>query len=183
MRALAQRLDSGTATLYRHFANRGQVIAQVVDRVFGEAVFDAEELSAMPWQQACKSVAQGMFEVLRRHRNIAPLLVEQAPIGPNALAQRELLIAILLENGFSPELAAHSFATLARYILGFVIQLTGDSSSDDARLAGAFHELDPQLFPALVTVADHLPVPLEDEFAFGLDLIVNGLARLRQRRT
>src|SRR2546430_1768414 len=35
MRSLAQALDSGTATLYRHFANRAELIAQVVDRVFG----------------------------------------------------------------------------------------------------------------------------------------------------
>lgn len=177
MRALAQALDSGTATLYRHFDNRGQVIAHVVDRVLGEVELNAEELSALDWQQACKSVARSMFDVLHRHRNVAPLLVGQAPVGPNALAQRERLIAILLDNGFPPQLAARSYATLARYVLGFAIQLTGDSRPEDARLAGVFHRLDPELFPATVSVADHLPVPLADEFAFGLDLIVNGLAR------
>lgn len=30
-----------------------------------------------------------------------------------------------------------------------------------------------------VAVADSLPVPLEDEFAFGLDLILDGLAQVR----
>lgn len=180
MRALAQALDSGTATLYRHFANRGQLIAHVVDRVFGEVEFDAEELSTLGWQQACKSVAQSMFEVLRRHRNVAPLLVGQVPVGPNALAQRERLIAILLDNGFPPQLAARSYATVARYVLGFGIQLTDQRGPEHARLTGVFHELDPQLFPATVTVADHLPVPLEDEFAFGLELLVNGLAKMRR---
>ena len=37
--------------------------------------------------------------------------------------------------------------------------------------------VDPDLFPATVTVADHLPVQLEDEFAFGLELIIDGLAQ------
>jgi hypothetical protein len=50
----------------------------------------------------------------------------------------------LLDNGFSPALAARSYATVA--------------------------------------VADHLPVPLEDEFAFGLELIIDGLARLVDRQ-
>lgn len=183
MRTLAQRLESGTATLYRHFANRSQVIAEVVDRVFGEVEFNVEDLNALGWQLASKSAALAMFNLLRRYRNVAPLLVEQAPIGPNALSHRERLIAILLDDGFPPQLAARSYATLARYVLGFVIQLTGHSSPDDlddARLAGVFGELDPDLFPATVTVADHLPVRLEDEFAFGLQLIVDGLAQLRQ---
>ena len=42
-------------------------------------------------------------------------------------------------------------------------------------MAQLFHNLDPRQFPATVAVADSLPVPFEDEFAFGLDLIVEGL--------
>jgi TetR/AcrR family transcriptional regulator, tetracycline repressor protein len=180
MRTLAQRLDSGTATLYRHFANRAEVIAQVVDLVFGAVEFDVQRLERMSWQQAIKAAAQVLFDALRRHRNVAPLLVEQLPIGPNAMAQRERFIELLLDNGFPPALAARSYATVARYVLGFAIQLTGHATAgelDDARLSAEFHGLDPDLFPATTTVADHLPVPLEVEFAFGLELIVSGLAQ------
>jgi TetR/AcrR family transcriptional regulator, tetracycline repressor protein len=184
MRTLAQRLDSGTATLYRHFNSRTDVIAHVVDRVFSAAELDAARLSAMTWQEACKAAAYSMFDALRHHRNVAPLLAEDVPIGPNALAARERLIAILLDNGFPRALAARSYAMLARYILGFAIQLTGHSTAgdlDDARLSQVFHGLDPQLFPATVAVADSLPVPLEDEFVFGLELIVNGLTQQLRR--
>jgi AcrR family transcriptional regulator len=183
MRTLAQRLDSGTATLYRHFTSRADMVAHVVDLVFGSVEIDAEKLSTMTWQEACKTAACAMFAVLRRHPHVAPLLAEGVPMGPHALAAREALIAILLDNGFPPSLAARSYATLARYILGFAIQLTGHSTAEDSELAGVFHVLDPELFPATVTVADHLPVPLEDEFALGLELIVNGLDQLRRRKT
>jgi len=178
MRTLAQRLDSGTTTLYRHFANRADVIAHVVDRIFGEAALGTEELDTLDWQQGCKVAAQTMFDVLRRHANVAPLLVAGVPIGPNALALRERSIAALLASGFPPELAARTYATLARYVLGFAIQLTGNSPPDDpadSGLSAVFHGLDPQLFPATIAVADHAPIPLEEEFAFGLDLIINGL--------
>lgn len=183
MRTLAQRLDSGTATLYRHFTGRADLIAHVVDLVFGSVEIDAAKLSAMTLQEACKAAAHSMFDALRRHPNVSPLLAEGVPIGPHALAAREAMIAILLDNGFPPSLAARSYATLARYILGFAIQLTGHSTVDDSQLTGVFHGLDPQLFPATVTVADHLPVQLEDEFALGLELIVNGLGQLRRRKT
>lgn len=181
MRALARELGSGTATLYRHFDGKTMVVAHVVDRVLGEVEFSASELGVLGWRQAGTSVAMAMFEALRRHPNVAPLLVESAPLGPNALALRERMIAVLLDNGFAPDLAARAYATLARYVLGFAIQLT--SPDGDARLAGVFHDLDPQLFPATATVADHAPVPLEDEFTFGLELIVEGLAQLRRRTT
>ena len=180
MRTLAQRLGSGTATLYRHFANRSEVIAHVVDRVFSEVEFSAEEFAATGWQRACKSFAQAMFEVLQRHRNVAPLLIEQVPIGPNAMAQRERLLAVMLDNGFSPQHAARSYATMARYVLGFAIQ-PSEHEVDDAEVSRLFHKLDPRIFPATHTVADYLPVPLDEEFALGLELIIDGLAKMRRR--
>jgi len=182
MRTLAQRLNSGTATLYRHFTGRADLIAGVVDLVFGSVEIDAAKLSTMTWQDACKTAACAMFDVLRRHPNLAPLLGADVLIGPNAMAAREGLIAILLDNGFPPALAARSYATLARYILGFAIQLTSHRDDlDDAGLSQVFHNLDPRRFPATVKVADSLPVSLEDEFAFGLELIIDGLTQTLAR--
>ncbi len=181
VRTLAQRLGSGTATFYRHFANRSQLVAQVVDRMFGEVELDTEELAAMSWHEALRTAATALFELLGRHPNVAPLLVEQVPVGPNALVHRERSIAILLDNGFPPPLAARAYATLAHYVLGFAIQLTSPSGqqSDDTRLSATFQGMDPALFPATVAVASSMPVPLEDEFAFGLELILNGLDQVR----
>jgi len=178
MRSLAQRLESGTATLYRHFANRSELVAMMVDRMIGEIDFDVDAVAALPWQQACTSFAQHMFDALGRHGNVASLLIEHVPMGPNALARREKILAILLANGFPPVVAAHAYATLSRYVLGFAIQLAGSAAAEhDARLAAAFHELDPARYPATLAVADDLPVPLEEEFAYGLRLIVAGLER------
>jgi AcrR family transcriptional regulator len=180
MRALAQRLDSGTATLYRHFGGRAELIDQVVDRVFGEVQFSAEELAAVSWQQAWQMVARKMFEALSRHANVAPLLSGQVALGPNAMALRESCIAVLLDNGFPPRLAARAWATVARYVLGFAIQLSAQDSpgqDDDGMQSRIFRASDPSVFPATVAVADFLPLPLEDEFAFGLDLLAEGLSR------
>jgi AcrR family transcriptional regulator len=185
MRTLAQQLNSGTATLYRHFANRSELIAEVVDRVLSEVDFDPEELIAAGWQQACKRLAHAMFDALSRHSNVSTLLIEQVPVGPNAMIHRERLIAVLLGSGFPPKLAARSYATLARYVLGFAIQLTEPDTSgqfDRARLSDLFHGVDPEVFPATIKVADHIPVPLEDEFEFGLGLIIDGLTQQRDKR-
>ncbi|MEH0449191.1 MULTISPECIES: TetR/AcrR family transcriptional regulator [unclassified Streptomyces] len=181
MRTLAQRLGSGTATLYRHFDNRAVLIAHVVDRMFAGVEPNSAELRSMGWQQALGAVAHAMFDALARHRNAARLMVEQIPLGPNAMALRERCIAVLLDSGFPPRVAAHAYATLARYVLGFAMQAGGHggAGSDDAALSADFRSVDPELFPATVAVAGSMPVPIEDEFSFGLELLLSGLARLR----
>ena len=178
MRSLAQRLGSGTATLYRHFADRSELVAMVVDRMIGEVDLDAATVAALPWQQACISFGQHMFDALGRHGNVAPLLIGHVPMGPNAMANRELFISVLLDNGFPTAAAAHVYATLSRYVLGLAIQLSGSAATaeHDSELSARFHQLDPSRYPATLAVADDLPVPLEEEFAFGLQLIVAGMA-------
>jgi AcrR family transcriptional regulator len=181
MRSLAQRLESGTATLYRHFANRSELVSMVIDHILGEVDLDADAIGELPWQQACILFAEHVFDALSRHGNVAPLLIDYTPVGPNALANRELCLTVLLDNGFATAEAAHAYATLARYVLGFALQLSGPAAvngQQDADLSAAFHRLDPSRYPATVAVADDLPVPLEEEFAYGLRLIVAGLERL-----
>ena len=179
LRALAQRLESSTATLYRHFDSRADLLAQVVDRIFGEIEVDPGQ--AANWQDACGALATAMFEVLRRHRNAAPLIGEHVPVGPNALVHRERALALLLPAGFSPALAARAYSTLARHVLGFALQLHQAAAQrrEDADVSAHLHRLDPDRFPATVAVADALPVALEDEFEFGLRLIITGLEAAR----
>ncbi|WP_328484222.1 TetR/AcrR family transcriptional regulator C-terminal domain-containing protein [Streptomyces sp. NBC_00377] len=181
MRTLAQRLGSGTATLYRHFDNRAALIAHVVDRMFGAVELNGDELHAMAWQQALRTAAHSMFDALSRHRNAAHLMVAQLPLGPKAMAVRERCVAVLLASGFPPRLAAHAYATLARYVLGFAVQINRlevSGHSEDEQAAVAFQSLDPDLFPATLAVASEMPVPIEDEFSFGLELLLGGLERL-----
>lgn len=182
MRTLAQRLDSGTATLYRHFADRAELVAHVVDRVLGEVDLDAVELRSMSWQRVCARVAQAMFYALGHHPNRARLLTEQVPMGPNAMRMREYCVAALLDDGFSPKVAARSWATLGRYVVGFATQAPGQTTTvlDDARQSSLFQGVDASQFPATARVAKSLPVSLDDEFTFGLDLILTGLSRLER---
>jgi len=184
MRTLAQRLDSGTATIYRHFSDRTDLVGHVVDRVFGEVDLDAEELRSMSWQQACARIAYTMFHAFGRHPNLAPLLVEQVPMGPHAMRLREYCIAVLLDSGLSPKLAARSWATLGRYVVGFATQAHGRGAAgiDGTRQPSLFQDIDASRFPATVRVARSLPVSLEDEFTFGLDLILSGLSRLERSK-
>ena len=173
MRTLALRLESSTSTLYRHFAGRADLVARVNDTVVGEVDLDFDELRTLPWGRAWTLVGHRMFDVLRAHPQVAALMVERMPSGPNMLALRENMLALMLNSGFSPSLAIQSWATLARYVLGFGVQLRAAGSGKGSPAVPA--KIDATRFPATDAVAQHFPIPLEREFSFGLDLLISGL--------
>ena len=178
MRLLAERLESGTATLYRHVASKDEILAYVVDRVLGELDTTAVDAASTRWQQACMCHGERVFALLRKHPGIVPLLVAQVPLGPNGLKVRESGIATFLANGFAADLAARAYTTVAHYVLGFAMQHPGAAENEPhgEDIINFFAGLDAGQYPAIAAAGQHLPgESVEDEFRFGLKLIIDGL--------
>lgn len=187
MRALAARLNSGVAVLYRAVAGRSDLIAVVTDQVLGDADFSAlgagdDASQPAGWEAVCRATAVTLFETLAAHPGVALLLVEHVPTGPNALALRERVLSLLLANGFSARDAARTYATLSRLVIGFAAQLQAESETDQERIRSVFSNLDAGAFPATVAAADVLPYQqLVDEFRTALDWLIVGLSVERGR--
>lgn len=186
MRALAQRLNASTATLYRHFPSRADLVVAVIDRLLGEIEFDGAELTSGAWQDAVRTYANGYFAALTRHPGAARMLADHTPVGPHAMALREAWLQTMLNNGFRMDLAVRSGALVASYVQGFAIQLGGSRAMtgvDDEAIGAAVGPADLREYPALAEAirSGAAPVPLEDEFAFGLELILDGLEAARVR--
>ncbi len=122
---------------------------------------------------------------LADHPNAIPLFVSQVPAGPNALRAREQGIAVLLAAGFSPELAARGYSAIAHFVIGSAIQQQIDDTADPERvrrLREHYRSLDPRTYPATTAVADMLPgTTADEEFEFGLTLIIDGLQAALQQ--
>ncbi|MFD6138335.1 TetR/AcrR family transcriptional regulator [Promicromonospora sp. NPDC060271] len=186
MRALAARLNSGVAVLYRAVPGRSDLIAVVIDQVLGDADFsalgDGDASEPAGWEAVCRATAVTLFETLAAHPGVASLLVEHVPTGPNALALRERVLSLLLANGFSASDAARTYATLARLVIGFAAQLQAESETDHEQIRSVFSDLDAATFPATVAAADVLPYQqLVDEFRTALDWLIAGLSVERGR--
>jgi AcrR family transcriptional regulator len=148
MRLLAQRLRSSTATLYRHFAGKDEILVHVVDNVLGEVPRHLPDLAdTSTWQERLVAGADALFRTLKEHPKVVSLFDDLLPLGPRGLAGREAAVDILLSGGFPPEIAARAYTAVAHYVIGFAIQLRAGGTS------------------------------LDDEFRFGLQLIVDGLAK------
>jgi AcrR family transcriptional regulator len=181
MRLLAQRLRSSTATLYRNFTGKDEILILVVDHVLGEVPRHLPDIAdTATWQERLVAAADALFRTLKEHPKVVSLFDDHIPLGPRSLAGREAAIDILLAGGFPPEVAARAYTAVGHYVIGFAIQLrvsgtAGPEENDDIR--EFYRSLDPARYPATVASAPFLPNSLDDEFRFGLRLIVDGLAK------
>jgi AcrR family transcriptional regulator len=186
MRLLAQRLRSSTATLYRHFASKDEILVHVVDHVLGEVPSHVTGVAdGAAWQERLAASADALFRTLKRHPNVVPLFDGHVPLGPHGLADREAALSLLLAGGFPPEVAARAYTAVARFVIGFAGQLRVHGAADpqeDQGIGAFYRSLDPARYPATIASAAFLPSSLDEEFRFGLRLFIDGLAGHLARR-
>ena len=185
MRGLAQELGVVPMALYKHVANKDELLDGIVDIVFSE--IDAPTPD-QDWRSALRRRAISAREALKRHPWAIGLLESRHP-GPANLRLHDAVMGCLRKAGFSFQTAIHAYSVQDAYIYGFALQdqdlafETPQSAGKAAqRRAERIGDLDD--YPYLAEVVARLPETGYDpdiEFAWGLDLILNGLDQLRHQ--
>src|SRR6202162_1185169 len=183
MRGLAQELGVVPMALYKHVANRDELLDGMVDIVFGEIELPPEELD---WRSAMRRRAISARAALKRHSWAIGMMESRHP-GPANLRNHDAVMGCLRKAGFSFKTAIHAYSLQDAYIYGFALQErdtdfeTADSAGEAARrraeTIGALED-----YPHLVEIATQLPESGDGsavECAWGLDLILDGLERVR----
>ena len=184
MRALAQQLEVVPMALYKHVANKEELLDGMVDIVFGEIELPS---GGIDWRSAMRRRAISTREALKRHSWAIGMMESRHP-GPANLRNHNAVMGCLRKAGFSFTMAIHAYSLQDAYIYGFALQErdtgfeTPDSAGEAAqRRAGTIGAL--ENYPYLVEIATKLSESGYDnavEFGWGLDLILDGLDRLRQ---
>jgi AcrR family transcriptional regulator len=187
MRLLAARLETGTATLYRHVTGKDELLIYVLDARMGEIVRAYDEPPAHPktWREALERIAFAYRRFLVSHPNVLPLLVGRLPIGPNALTIRERTLAALTERGFPQKLAARAFTTVLQYVVGAAVTEAGAPTPQEAaEIREYYRSLDAAAYPHVAAAAASLThTPLDAGFDEGLQIVLDGIDRIRRRTT
>ncbi len=182
MRRLAQELGVEAMSLYHHVPNKDAILDGMVDRVFAEVELPRADLD---WQPAIRRRMASLRAALCRHRWALTAMESRAAPGPVTLAQHDAVLGCLRAAGFSVRLAAHAFAVVDSYVYGFVhteLNLPFATEEEARAVAGAIlSAIPPGVFPHLVELTrEHVLKPgyaYAHEFDYGLDLILDGLAR------
>jgi AcrR family transcriptional regulator len=184
MRTVGQELGVGPMALYRHVRNKDDIVDGIVDLVFSE--IDVPD-PGVDWRTAMRERAISVREVLSRHRWAVALMESRTNPGPANLRHHDAVIGNLLGSGFDMAGAAHAYSLLDSYIYGFAqtqMNLPFESTADIVEMAQTMLEPFPvNAYPNLAAfITEHAMKPGYDygnEFEYGLDLILDGLARTR----
>jgi AcrR family transcriptional regulator len=191
MRNLSQILGVVPMALYKHVANKEELLDGMVDAVIQEidAVVFGED-----WKSAVRHRILSARRALLRHPWASQVLKSRTTPTPSVLAYMDSMIGMFRDGGFSVDLTHHVMHALGSRMWGFTLEVFDTSLSSES--------LDPDLqaqmirdlaaaYPHIVEVAtgaDHEGESVvgpgcddQFEFEFALDLLLDGFENLHQR--
>jgi AcrR family transcriptional regulator len=182
MRRLGQQLGVEAMSLYNHVANKDDILDGIVDLVVSEIEVPASDAE---WRSAMRRSAISAHDAMQRHPWANTIMIS-AGVRSARLRYMESVLRRLREAGFSPEMTHHAYHALDSHIVGFAMWQAGYAAlpRDLSDLAAEFlRQVPASDYPYLVEhVEQHLAETGADgvsEFEFGLDLILDGLERMR----
>lgn len=182
IRKLAEALGTKPMTIYHHVPSKDEIVDGMVEIVFSEIATPPQDED---WKPAMRIRCVSAREVINRHRWAAPLMESRTSPGPENLGHHEAVLACLRRGGLSWQMTAHAYAVLDAFVYGFAFQEATLPSQMDGEFVEVARDIaaafDPESFPHLVGfTVNHVFQPgyeFGDSFAFGLDLILDGLER------
>jgi AcrR family transcriptional regulator len=187
MRRIGRALGVEAMSLYNHVRDKEAILDGICEEVLAEfRVPQAES-----WEEAARLGAREYRRLLLVHPNVITLMSErETPFtSPDSLRAYEFALDIFRSAGLSQADAVKAFHSFGGYILGYVMMEIGlmiGGSQDEAHrkahedMARLVSSADlPRLREALPHFID---CDVEEQFEFGLDLLIQGLRARAQSR-
>jgi len=186
-RRLAADLGVTPMALYRHVANKAELLGAAADLAFAELELPGGLVGS--WQEQLRALAHAFRRVLIAHPGIAHnQWGEVGGMSVGGLAVVEIVLGVLCGAGFSLREAAVLEAELERFVVALVVlEIEGARSEGDesrqsrrrenrARIAA----LPPERFARVIEAGDWLCNDPAPRWAFdvALDLLIGGLEKL-----
>jgi AcrR family transcriptional regulator len=116
MRSVAGELGVSAMALYRHVADKDDLLDGLVERLLGEVRLPEQSL---PWQARLRSLAHELRALANRHPELFGLLLRRRAVSSGALSVREAAIGALCDGGLDPSAATQLERLLSTMIFGF----------------------------------------------------------------
>jgi AcrR family transcriptional regulator len=193
MRRLGDELGAEAMSLYYHVASKEALLDGIADAIIAEinevvGTIDVPSEGAS-WKAAVRQRILSARQVLVRHRWAPRVLQTRIRTSLALLLYYDGLLKLMRDGGFSYDVIHHALHALGSRALGFAPEMfdpNGGTGADDS--AAAFEAMAPQiphLVGMMMEVAHDDPESTlgwcddQTEFEFGLDLILDGLDKMR----
>jgi AcrR family transcriptional regulator len=187
MRKLATELGVVPMALYKHVANKDELLDAMVDAVIAEIDPSA---GGPDWKATLRGRVLSARQALLRHPWAAPVIESRTEATPAVLAYMDSIIGIFRAGGFSVDLTHHAMHAMGSRVLGFSQQLFDDSAGFPPEMEAVMleqlapfphiAELIASVFHDQRTIVGGKGCDDQFEFEFALDLMLDGLQRRRE---
>jgi AcrR family transcriptional regulator len=189
MRRVGQRLGVEAMSLYNHVANKEDLLNGMLDLVVAEIDQPIED--EPDWRTVFYERVMSARQAFLRHRWAAAVVLNHAAAGPAMLAYMDSMVGIIRRAGFSLDLTHHTLHALGSRTMGFTQELFEDSADGpaDPEASAAMARQMADNFPYIGEIITQISHEQESvvgsgcddqfEFEFGLNLLLDGLERLR----
>ncbi|MGH2539390.1 MAG: TetR/AcrR family transcriptional regulator [Actinomycetota bacterium] len=188
MRKLAQALDVVPMALYKHVANKDELLSGLVDVVVGEI---DPPLSDADWKTTIRERILSARRALLRHPWASRVMESRTAPTPVVLDYMDSMIGLFRTGGFSLDLTHHVMHAMGSRMFGFTQELFNDTTDVDpaaeAEMWGAMAGTYPYIYEIFTTIshddASVVGAGCDDqfEFEFALGLTLDGIERLKER--
>jgi AcrR family transcriptional regulator len=186
MRRIAQELGVVPMALYKHVSNKDELLDGMVDVVVGE--IDPPP-SGTDWKTAIRQRVLSARGALLRHPWTSRVIESRTDPSPMVLEYMDSMIGMFRAGGFSIDLTHHAMHAMGSRLLGFTQELYDDSVDLDPeatavmvqQMAGKYPHITELVMAIAHDEASVVGQGCDDqfEFEFALDLMLDGLERLR----
>ena len=188
MRRVAAELGAAPMSLYRHVADKDDLVLQMMDTVFAGSVLpDAPD----GWRPRLELAGRRLWAMFRAHPWLAPAMSLTRPqVLPAALPYTEWVLTALNGLGLNLETMFTAYLTLINYVRGTAVNLEAEAEAEAASGLSSEEWLDTQepQFRSLVPlgqfpmferlISEEYDFSLDLIFEFGLQRLLDGLATL-----
>jgi len=188
MRKLAEELGVVPMAPYKHVASKEELLDGMVDIVVGEIDPPA---GGAGWKSAVRQRILSARQSLQRHPWAPAVIESRANPPPAVLAYIDSMIGMFRAGGFPDDLTHHALHAMGSRLYGFSQDVFNDSPSLDpaaqAMIVRQMKDRYPHIAEMVRAVyhdeASVVGQGFDDqfEFEFALDLLLDGLERLRRR--
>jgi len=120
LRKVAERLDTGPASLYVYVANREELLERMLDQVLLEVPM--VRVQTRSWEARLVELFSGMLEALNRYSGIAHVGLGSVPSGPGQLRISENALALFESGGIPDQPAAWATDALLLYTFANAVE-------------------------------------------------------------
>ncbi|MGC5022668.1 TetR/AcrR family transcriptional regulator [Micromonospora sp. DT47] len=187
MRRLSQELGVVPMALYKHVANKDELLDGMVDMVVAE--IDAPDPD-LDWRSAVRARILSARRVLLRHPWARRVMESRTKPTPAVLTYMDSTIAMFVAGGLSIDLTHHVMHALGSRIFGFTQELYDDPKNADGMSEAAARQM-AETYPHIAAVATsrrHDTASVvgsgcddQFEFEFTLGLLLDGVERLHRQ--